>query len=406
MLATLMPLFDENMAVKAFSLFAQKENYLLNPSRLGTGVNDGAANINGMDVIENAGIETLSEDADIFISLNNISIFSDIDSQCNEPKDRLVFLLDNSIKPEDQYIKIIKEYKDKGYRFAIRKLLVADFEEYKSILSMMDYIFLDYKRIEISKAKIYFSNLYPNLKLVAVNLDSQEIYEELKATGGYSLYEGEFYRLPIKKGENKVAPVKATYVELLNTVNVDDFDLTGAADIIGRDTALVVSLLKMVNKMTVNNGITTIRHAAAMLGQKELKKWINTVVAEKLCEDKPGEITRVSLIRAKFAENIAASFDMAGQSAELFLMGLFSVLDVILNQSMDQALSMVKVSKPIENAILRGKGDFAKVLDFIKTYERADWAEISRIMLIEGIEMDEIYKAYLDSLRWYRELYK
>ena len=49
---------------------------------------------------------------------------------------------------------------------------------------------------------------------------------------------------------------------------------------IGKDTALVISLLEMVNKMTVNSNIASVRHAAAMLGQKELKRWINTAVTK------------------------------------------------------------------------------------------------------------------------------
>ncbi len=406
MFSTLMPLFDEKMAVKAFSLFAQKENFLLNPSLLGTGANSGIGQINGLDVIESTGITTLSEDADIFVSVSDISLFADIEAQCKAPSSRIVILIDNCVKPEQIFIDRINKLKSRGYRFAIRKLFVADFENYREILKLMDFIMLDYKRIDISKAHIYFSKLFPNIKLVAINVDSQEVFDKLTEEGGYSLYEGDFYRLPITKGETEVAPVKANYIELLNIVNDADFDLTKAADVIGRDTALVVSLLKMVNRMSVNGGITTIRHAAAMLGQKELKKWINTAVAGKLCEDKPSEITRISLIRAKFAENLAPIFSMAGQSQELFLMGLFSVLDIILNKPMDEALIMVRVSKQIESALLRGKGDFAEILHFIKAYEVADWTEVSRLMLLENIDMNVVYEAYLNSLVWYRDLFK
>ena len=282
---------------------------------------------------------------------------------------------------------------------------MADFEQYRELLKIMDFILLDYKRIDISKAKIYFTKLLPNLKLVATNVDSQDVFDELVKEGGYTLYEGDFYRLPVTKGDEEIAPVKVNYIELLNIVNDDDFDLTKAADIIGRDTALVVSLLKMVNRMTVNGGITTIRHAAAMLGQKELKKWINTAVAAKLCEDKPSELTRVSLIRAKFAENLAPIFEMAGLSSELFLTGLFSVLDIILNKPMDEALLLVRVSKQIESALLRGKGQYAEVLEFVKAYEVADWTEVSRRMVIKNIDMGRVYEAYLDALRWYRDIF-
>ncbi|MCR5311823.1 MAG: signal transduction protein, partial [Lachnospiraceae bacterium] len=163
MFATLIPLFDKEMAVGAFSLFAQKENYLLRPSLIGTGNFDGAGRIDGLEVIENTGINTLSEDKDIFVSMNAVSLFVDIESQCKAPANRIVILMDNSVKPEEMFIKRIDELISKGYRFAIRKLLVSDFESYREIIKRLDYIFLDYKRIDISKGKIYFSKLYPKI---------------------------------------------------------------------------------------------------------------------------------------------------------------------------------------------------------------------------------------------------
>jgi len=405
MLVTLIPLFDETMTVRAYSLFTQKKNYLLNPSLLGTGSNDGASRIIGLEVIESMGIETISSDKDIFVTVNNISIFTDIEVQCKASHERIVLLFDNSIIPDETYISRLRKLKAAGFKLAIRKLPVSSFEAYREILLILDYLLLDHKKIDITKAKIYFSKLYPNIKLCAGNIGSQEIFDTLKADGGYTLYEGEFFRMPVTKGQTEVSPLKVNYIELLNMVNATDFDLTKAADVIGRDTALVISLLKMVNRMARNSEITSIRHAAAMLGQRELKKWINTAVTNQLCADRPNEITRVSLLRAKFAENLASAFEMSMQSSELFLMGLFSVLDLILDKPMTEALAMVKVSKEINQALLEGKGPFAEVLSFVNRYENADWQEVSRIMVLKNIDMNKVYDAYIDSLKWYRTLF-
>lgn len=405
MLATLIPLFDENMAVSAYSLFAQKDNYLLNPRLLGTGRNDGAANIAGLEIIESMGIETLSKDKEVFVEVNNISIFADINSLCNAPHDRLVLLADTTITPDAMYVERLKALKGMGYRIAIRKLADEKIEAYHEILLLMDYILLDHKKRDIDKAKLYFNKVYPQMKLCAVNVDSQEEFDELKASGGYTLYEGDFFRLPVTKGDAEVTPLKVNYIDLLNIVNDNDFELTKAADVIGRDTALVISLLKVVNRISINSEITSIRHAAAMLGQKELKKWINTVVTKELCADKPNEITRVSLLRAKFAENLAPAFDMAAYSSELFLMGLFSVIDLILGKPIQEALEMVKLSKHITDALIDHKGEFAPVLDFMVHYEQASWQEVSRQMLLRNIDMNSVYEAYKKSLQWYRDLF-
>ncbi|MBE5866300.1 MAG: HDOD domain-containing protein [Lachnospiraceae bacterium] len=404
MLLTLIPLFDENMTVSAYSIFSQKHNYFLNPMLLGTGQNDGAVRVAGLELIQNIGIETLADGKEIFVPVTNMSIFSDVENQCSAAPERIVFLLDNTIPPIEMYIERLKQLRDMGYKLAIRKLSVAEFENYREILALMDYVLLNNRKIAIDKAKIYFGKLYPNAKLCAGNISEMETFENLKEDGGYSLYEGRFYRMPLTKGSNKVAPLKMNYIQLLNIVNDGDFDLQKAADIIGRDTALTISLLKIVNRMAINSGINSIRHAAAMLGQKELKKWINTAVAGQLYADKPSEVTRLSLLRAKFAENMAESYKLAIRKDELFLMGLFSVLDVILECPMAEALEMMKVDGDIKKALVERTGPLAPILDFVMQYEDANWQEVSRQMLLENITMETVQKAYTDTLLWYKEL--
>lgn len=404
MFLALVPLFDEDMAVRAYSVFSQKDNFFLDPMMLGTRQFDGAASVEGLALIRSMGIETLSDNEEIFVPLSNISIFADVDSQCTAPHERIAFLINNTIPPQEAYVTRLKELKEKGYKLAVRKLAVADFENYREILKLADYVFLDSRRIAIDKARIYFGKLYPNIKLCAGGIDSMDIYESLKEHGGYQLYEGDFYRMPVTKGSHEVAPLKINYIELLNLVNNENFELTDAADVIGRDTALTISLLQMVNRMTVNSGITSIRHAAAMLGQKELKRWINTAVVNEMYSDKPTEVTRLSLLRAKFAEYLGSVYDLQNRGDELFLMGLFSVLDVILEKPMEEALEMVMVSKDIKEALIHGAGKFAPVLNMMRQYENANWQEVSRLLLIANMDVVPVNNAYMDSLRWYRDL--
>lgn len=406
MFATLIPLFDETLAVSGYSLFSQKKNNLLTPSLLGTGENDGAGVVAGFEIINTIGADAISRGKIIFVPLNNMSVFSDIEEQCKIPHKSVALLLDNSVKPEMMFINRIKELKASGFTLAIRKLNIPDFEPYREVLSLIDYIILDYKKIaNIDAAKMYFGRIYPNIRLVAGNLDSMDAFEDLVDGGGYTLFEGDFYRLPITKGDTEVSPLKANYIELLNVVNKPDFELTKAADVIGRDTALVIDLLKMVNKIAINSEITSIRHAAAMLGQRELKKWINTAVANQLCTDRPNEITRLSLIRAKFCENLAGAFSCKDKDNELFLTGLFSVIDLILNQPMEEALKLVYLPKEISDALTLNEGQLAKVLDFAKAYEQTNWTEASRILVIEGIDSNDTYKAYVDALDWYAKMF-
>ena len=404
MMLTLIPFFDRNMSVSAYSLFTRKNNFLMNPSLLGSRQFDGAAYVDGLELIQELGTTTLSGGKPIFVSLNNISIFSSLESECKDTNHAPILLIDQTFPPVSMYTDRIRELREFGYHFAIRNLPVHCYEDYAPILSQMDYVLIDCQKIDVVKASFYFRKLYPDICICASNIPDMETFRKLRPAETLSIFEGTFSRMPVTRGEHKVSPLKINYISLLNLIEEDDFDLTKAADIISQDTALIISLLRLANTRSFNSEITSVRVAVSMLGQKDLTRWIQTTVIEKLCSDKPNELMRLSLLRAKFAENLAPVFGMAMRSQELFLTGLFSILDIILDCSMEEALSMVRVSGKIRTALLEHTGSLAEVLHFIVKYESAEWQEVSRQLVLKNIEIPDVSHAWVSSLQWYAKL--
>lgn len=376
----------------------------MNPSLLGSRQFDGAAYVDGLELIQELGTTTLSRGKPIFVSLNNISIFSSLESECKNTNHAPILLIDQTFPPVSMYTDRIRELREFGYHFAIRNLPVHCYEDYAPILSQMDYILIDCQKIDAVKASFYFRKLYPDICICASNIPDMETFGKLSPAETISLFEGTFFRMPVTRGEHKVSPLKINYISLLNLMEEDDFDLTKAADIISQDTALIISLLRLANTRSFNSEITSVRVAVSMLGQKDLTRWIQTTVIEKLCSDKPNELMRLSLLRAKFAENLAPVFGMAMRSQELFLTGLFSILDIILDCSMEEALSMVRVSGKIRAALLEHTGSLAEVLHFIVKYESAEWQEVSRQLVLKNIEIPDVSHAWVSSLQWYAKL--
>ncbi len=376
----------------------------MNPSLLGSRQFDGAAYVDGLELIQELGTTTLSGGKPIFVSLNNISIFSSLESECKNTNHAPILLIDQTFPPVSMYTDRIRELREFGYHFAIRNLPVHCYEDYAPILSQMDYVLIDCQKIDAVKASFYFRKLYPDICICASNIPDMETFGKLSPAETISLFEGTFFRMPVTRGEHKVSPLKINYISLLNLIEEDDFDLTKAADIISQDTALIISLLRLANTRSFNSEITSVRVAVSMLGQKDLTRWIQTTVIEKLCSDKPNELMRLSLLRAKFAENLAPVFGMAMRSQELFLTGLFSILDIILDCSMEEALSMVRVSGKIRAALLEHTGSLAEVLHFIVKYESAEWQEVSRQLVLKNIEIPDVSHAWVSSLQWYAKL--
>jgi EAL and modified HD-GYP domain-containing signal transduction protein len=219
-----------------------------------------------------------------------------------------------------------------------------------------------------------------------------ELFKDLRARYK-GLFEGHFYRTPLTKGKHEVSPLQGNLISLLNMVRDENFEFDDVASIIQKDPALTVSLLRMVNSayFALKEKVRTINQAVVMLGQTEVRKWITTAVAKLLGADKPNEITRISLIRAKFAEGLSVKLKMERDAQSLFLMGLFSVLDAILDQ-------------PIADALVRQSGPYGFVYQFLLEYETANWNAVSRMLILRDLQPADTYQAYIEALIWYNDL--
>lgn len=397
------PLFNREMAVEAYYFRYQKGNGLMFESRPASAF-DGAMRAPLLDAFRLVGIEAFAIDKPIFVPISAMTLLGDLASQCPQPYDRIVLILRYDINPDEDYTASIRELKAKGFRFAIYE--TPELPMHLPIIAECEYLFIDQRSLLLS---VDPTNLPPemrHLKLVATHINTTEGFTELTRKG-FTMFEGRFYRLPITKGKkNDIKPLKVNLIRLLNLVQDENFEFDDVTAIIERDTALTFSLLRMVNSPYIGlpQKVKTIKHAVTLLGQSEVRKWASTSVTRSLCADKPDEVLRLSLLRAKFADNLAESMKLSEHRQSLFLVGLFSVLDIILDISMSDALSMVRVDDNIHDALVDRKGPFYPVLQLIYTYEIADWQSVSRQLIIEGLSVDTVYEAYIDATLWYKNL--
>lgn len=394
------PVFDKTMAVDYYNfMFKTGDNLIIGDQS--SGMLDGAVNSKLLEIINEIGIDTFTLGKPGFLSITNIALLGDFREYFKTPNGSLIITLDESVTPEAIYIDKIKEYRNLGVKFAYK--LPQTFANYGPLFELMDYILVDQTRVNKKEAMALLSE-HPHAISVAYNVNSYNAFDLAKATG-YKFFEGRFYRTPLTIGKQQdVSPLKIFAIQLLNAVREDNFELDEVAGIVEKDIVLSVSLLKHINSQRFASKIKTIQHAAAMIGQKEIRKWVSTTASVQLGADKPSEINKVSLMRAKFAENLAPLFEMGMHSDGLFLMGLFSIIDVMLDLTIDEALSMVSVADNIKDALVKHSGPFYTVYEFIQFYEAADWTSVSRFLILYNIEVEQIYHAYIDAIKWYKDL--
>lgn len=397
------PLYNKDMEVTAYMLRDFKENVLFSTSQA-INVFDGASQSESMEILNNMGLDAFTMGKQIFIPIREILLMGNLQLQCKIPPEKVIFVIEEPISNEQLYLPLIQSLCEKGFRFSANYQI--DCGKHDNFLNLCSFMFLSQRpeRVEATnRLLIYIKSHYRNLKLIAAHIYTHEVLQSLYGKG-YEMYESRFYR--VTKPSTQLAPLKVNALRLINIVQDENFEFDDMTDIVKSDPALTISLLKLVNS-TVSfpkNEVNSISHAVAALGQKEIRKWVTTAVSRNLGKDRPDEITRTSLIRARFCENLAPLFEMAHMSSELFLLGLFSVLDIILELPMADALGQVSVSDNIRKALTDESGILYPVINFAREYEIAYWSSISRQMIIHNISDKDLSDAYLNTLQWYKNL--
>ena len=402
------PLFDVNMAVQSY-LFRYRQGNDLFSTTQATNVFDGASHSVALETLNLVGLDAFTLGKPLFVPITAIHLLGDLANHCSAPPENVIFRLDDeNPKWEEPFISKVAELRAKGFRLAANNL--KDPAKHSAFLNQCSYCFLSQEPVHESESERIRSELrksFPHLELVATHLDTPEKLARMKRCG-YTLFESRFYSIPVSEGEHKVSPLKANSIRLLNAVQDENFDFDEVSKIVQGDPALTISLMRIVNAPTARgvrrDKIKTIQHAVAMLGQQEVRKWVTTAVAQLLGDDKPNELSKISLVRAKFAENLAPLFEQSQMSQGLFLMGLFSVIDVILEVPMEEAFKVVLLSDVIRSALVEHSGIYYPVLQLLISYEHADWAAVSRLMIVHDIAEDDLSNAYIEALVWYRNL--
>ncbi|MCL2078317.1 MAG: HDOD domain-containing protein [Oscillospiraceae bacterium] len=396
------PFFDANMQVHAYRMMTGDGDKLLGSAEdhrmLG-----GELLAASLEFIKDIGTEPFAGDNDFFVNVSKYQLLMGMPLSMQIPTDKLVCVIHKDTLLDNAAYAKIAILKRKGYRLAIdgypRKMSMD------TSVKVFDYVLLSCNDENFTSELREIRPYIFKTRLIITDVPDMERFKKYSGARGV-LLSGDFYSQPITKGVVDISPLKINALNLLGHINDEAFDLGEAATTIERDPALSISLLRFINAMNPDRSrkIDSIRNAVAILGQKEVKKWASVAISIGMGDDRPSEVTRLSLIRAKFAENLAPAFEMGIKSGALFITGLFSMLDVILQMPLDKAINEVAATGEIRDALLEKRGLLSEVMKLIFAYERADWHNASLIMVKNGVDIEELSSAFLDSLIWYRNL--
>jgi EAL and modified HD-GYP domain-containing signal transduction protein len=242
------------------------------------------------------------------------------------------------------------------------------------------------------------------VRFLAEKVESHEEFKEAVSLG-FDFFQGYFFSRPeVLEGKS----IETPQMNLLSTMaeaNKRDVRFDRLEKIIERDVGISYKLLRYINSAYYRpvSEIKSIRHAIALLGERGIRRFLSLIAMSSLAIGKPNELVRESMIRASFCEKLA---NREMDQAELFTLGLFSLIDAIMDRPMAVLMKELPLAETIKNALVKGDGNYGDILRLISNYEQGRWDGVDGVAERLGLDGSKLPDYYTESVAWADSLSK
>ncbi len=283
----------------------------------------------------------------------------------------------------------LKKLSEKGYRL----MVAADVSQH--LRALADIIKLDLQRFSLSALTKYVqSNREGDAELLVCGINSYPDYEACTALD-VSLVQGNFFARPKPVNGRRLSLQETVMLQLIAEAHDPETSPQSLEELIKRDPALVVGLLKLVNSAVFRGQrqINSIKEAIILLGMNELRKWLLLFSVSRY-QNKPQELMRLLLTKARMSEQLAQE-SRSVEPSMAFLAGVISGLDALLDIERDELLPQLPISLEVKRAVNGGSGELGKLLAQVQAYCDGDWS------VMNGDELKESFlPAHQEALNW------
>ncbi|QOC22186.1 HDOD domain-containing protein [Wenzhouxiangella sp. AB-CW3] len=383
------PIYNRNLKVIGYELLYRNSNV----DRAIFSDGDLASGQTILNSFLHIGIDNLTGSARVFINLPEQFITSE--SLTPMFRENCVLEVVESVAPTEDVIAGVKRLKKMGFKIAL-----DDFEYDDSVLplaELADYIkvdVLDKDRQQLGREVERLQNL--PARLVAEKVETQEM-KQLCHDLGFDYFQGHFFCRPQTLTHRTIAANKGVVFNLMARLQRDDICLHEVERLLAQDVALSYKLLRYINSaaFTLRREIESIRDAVVLLGLDNVRNWLTLIVMTRLDDNKPRELIVIAMTRARMCELLARE-SAPELSRQMFIIGLFSVLDALMDQPMIELLDNLILSTPIKLALLEHSGEQGQLLESVLAYERMDPERLAQ----SGLEPQTISSAYIEAVKW------
>ena len=370
----------------------------------------GAANVSSdlaaarvmTDAVLNVGLDTLTGGRPAFLNLTRSLLVTEAWSVLSPAA--VVFELHDDIRVDEEVIAMCEQLHNAGYSLALCDFALDSDAE--ALLRYAKFVKVDMMASSRDAHRAVAAYLQASgIKLIAENVQSGAAFEEACAAG-YTLFQGHFFCQPKTVSAAPMPASRMAYVQLLSALNRPRLSLAELEDLIKRDVSLSYRVLRCINSAAygLRREIRSIQEALVLLGVEPIRSWASVWCIAGLNTNGTFELVTTALVRARSCELLGEHLAKAEEGPELFLIGLCSLLDAMLNRPLVDAIADLPLSPAARSAVLGEDRNSARcVLDAVIAYENGLWDEAALAAHGAGVTPALLAEAYAGALRWARE---
>lgn len=347
-----------------------------------------------LEAFVEVGLERLVGNHYAFININPSLLTSTLDFPFMHPRVALDIL--PSAGMNHSALDAIRDFAAKGFLISLDGF---DFsEENRPLFDLADILKIDIadRPLEEIEEEVR-KHKGRRARLAAKRVESNERYEFCRGLG-FELFQGFFLARPDLRSHKRLPGSMVSTVRLLAKLEDPKTRPKDLEALIKADAALTYKILRWVNSAYygLDLKIESISHAIVYLGVGPLRNWLRLMMLAKLDARSP-ELLVIAAIRGRMSEQLALQRDDGALAPEIaFTVGLFSLLDALMESPMPEILSWLPLPDEVEGALLEGKGPYGELLRLVKAYESGNWPELDGC----GIGPEVLTEAYLEALEW------
>ncbi|MBS1207946.1 MAG: hypothetical protein H6R19_344 [Proteobacteria bacterium] len=244
---------------------------------------------------------------------------------------------------------------------------------------------------------------HPGLRLGAWDVSTADDYEMARKLH-CTRFSGSFVTRREDWSGNVISPQMLHVASLINHIR-EETNLRAVAQVLKQDMAMSYRLLRYVNTAAygLTQHISSIEQGLMILGQEQLDRWLTLLL---LSGGGLGDtaLTEVALTRARFLELVGAYRLPPEQCEKLFVLGLFSMLDLALKVPLEAAVKPLRLAEPMNAALLRREGPFGRYLLLADACERGIASEICKYALMLGLTTSKVSARQIDAINWVADI--